>query len=71
MELRQLRYFLAVAEERNLTRAADAVGIKPTSLSQQIIALERELGTALFVRSSVGMAPTRAGTRLVDMHGQY
>ncbi|WP_051728297.1 LysR family transcriptional regulator [Nocardia brasiliensis] len=66
MELRQLRYFLAVAEERNLTRAADAVGIRPTSLSQQLIALERELGTALFVRSSVGMTPTRAGIRLVE-----
>ncbi|QBS44531.1 LysR family transcriptional regulator [Nocardia sp. CS682] len=65
MELRQLRYFLAVAEERNLTRAAEAVGIRPTSLSQQIIALERELGAALFVRSSAGMTPTQAGARLV------
>ncbi|MET8778178.1 LysR family transcriptional regulator [Nocardia sp. NPDC004654] len=66
MELRQLRYFLAVAEERNLTRAADAVGIRPTSLSQQIIALERDLGTALFVRGSAGMTPTRAGARLAE-----
>ncbi|WP_194836782.1 LysR family transcriptional regulator [Nocardia sp. XZ_19_369] len=65
MELRQLRYFLAVAEERNLTRAAEVVGIRPTSLSQQIIALERELGAALFVRSSAGMTPTQAGARLV------
>ncbi|CAM4449917.1 LysR family transcriptional regulator [Nocardia ninae] len=65
MELRQLRYFLAVAEERNLTRAAEVVGIRPTSLSQQIIALERELGAALFVRSPAGMTPTQAGARLV------
>ncbi|MCP2288214.1 LysR family transcriptional regulator [Nocardia amikacinitolerans] len=66
MELRQLRYFLAVAEERNLTRAAEAIGIRPTSLSQQIIALERELGSALFVRSAGGMTPTRAGARLAE-----
>ncbi|WP_067838845.1 LysR family transcriptional regulator [Nocardia lijiangensis] len=65
MELRQLRYFLAVAEERNLTRAADLVGIRPTSLSQQIIALERELGAALFVRTAAGMSVTPAGLRLV------
>ncbi|MEV6275845.1 LysR family transcriptional regulator [Nocardia sp. NPDC051832] len=65
MELRQLRYFLAVAGERNLTRAADVVGIRPTSLSQQIIALERELGAALFERTAAGMTPTRAGLRLV------
>ncbi|MFC9997309.1 LysR substrate-binding domain-containing protein [Nocardia sp. NPDC127526] len=65
MELRQLRYFLAVAEERNLTRAADVVGIRPTSLSEQIIALEREFGVALFVRTSSGMTPTRAGARLM------
>lgn len=61
-----MRYFLAVAEERNLTRAADTVGIRPTSLSQQIIALERELGTTLFVRGSTGMTPTRSGTRLME-----
>ncbi|GAA5094830.1 LysR family transcriptional regulator [Nocardia iowensis] len=66
MELRQLRYFLAVAEERNLTRAAEVVGIRPTSLSQQIIALERELGAALFVRSASGMTPTQAGARLTE-----
>ncbi|GAB2637177.1 LysR family transcriptional regulator [Nocardia goodfellowii] len=65
MELRQLRYFLAVAEERNLTRAAELVGIRPTSLSQQIIALERELDAALFVRTSAGMSPTPAALRLI------
>lgn len=48
-----------------MTRAAEAVGIRATSLSQQIIALERELGAALFVRGAGGMTPTRAGTRLV------
>ncbi|MFI6365541.1 LysR family transcriptional regulator [Nocardia sp. NPDC050630] len=66
MELRQLRYFLAVAEERNLTRAAETLGIRPTSLSQQIIALERHLDARLFVRTSAGMTPTPAGERLFD-----
>ncbi|MCF2532128.1 LysR family transcriptional regulator [Yinghuangia soli] len=65
MELRQLRYFLAVVEECHLTRAAEGLGIRPTSLSQQIIALERELGAALFVRTPAGMSPTDAARRLV------
>ncbi|WP_205215278.1 LysR family transcriptional regulator [Amycolatopsis albispora] len=64
MELRQLRYFRAVAEERNLTRAAARLHLRPTSLSQQIIALEREVGTALFVRGPNGMEPTEAGLAL-------
>ncbi|QFU89457.1 LysR family transcriptional regulator [Amycolatopsis sp. YIM 10] len=65
MELRQLRYFRAVAEERNLTRAAARLHLRPTSLSQQIIALEREVGTALFVRGPNGMEPTEAGRALL------
>ncbi|MHA6628100.1 LysR family transcriptional regulator [Pseudonocardia sichuanensis] len=65
MELRQLRYFCAVAEQEHLTRAADLLGIRPTSLSQQIIALERTLGTALFRRTPAGMTPTAAGRALL------
>jgi DNA-binding transcriptional LysR family regulator len=65
MELRRLRYFCAVAEERHVGRAAEVLGIRATSLSQQIITLERELGTALFVRTPGGMVPTKAGLALI------
>lgn len=65
MELRQLSHFLAVAEERHFTRAAARVHLTQSSLSSSIRALERELGSDLFVRSTRQVELTEAGRALL------
>jgi len=66
MELYQLKTFVAVAQERSLTRAAERVFTSPPAVSAQIKALEDELGVRLFDRTPRGMALTEAGARLLD-----
>ena len=64
MELYQLRTFIVVAEEGNVTRAAARLGLTPPSVSAQIKHLEEELHVQLFVRTSQGMLLTEHGTLL-------
>jgi len=66
MELRQLRYVIAVAEERNITRAAERLGMQPPPLSRQIRAIEREIDAQLFRRKPRGVELTAAGRAFVD-----
>ena len=65
MELQQLRYVLAVAEERNFTRAAAKTHVVQSALSHQIKALERELGVRLFARTSRRVELTESGRAFV------
>lgn len=67
MQLQQLAYFVAVADARHFTRAAQAVHVAQPSLSQQIRALEKELGAALFSRARGNVALTDAGEALLPL----
>ncbi|GAA2327996.1 LysR family transcriptional regulator [Streptomyces violaceusniger] len=70
MQLHQLRYFATVAETRHFTRAAELLHVAQPSLSQQIRALERELGADLFHRARGNIALTDAGEALLPLARQ-
>jgi DNA-binding transcriptional LysR family regulator len=66
MTLDQLRIFIAVAEREHVTRAADALGLAPPSVSAAVASLEREFGTKLFHRVGRGIVVTEGGKLLLD-----
>lgn len=66
MDLRALRYFIAVLEAGSLSRAAGSLYIAQPALTAQIKKLESELGTQLFERSHAGVTPTPAGQQLYE-----
>jgi DNA-binding transcriptional LysR family regulator len=66
MTLDQLQIFIAVAERQHVTRAADALGLAPPSVSASVASLEREFGTKLFHRVGRGIVVTEGGRLLLD-----
>ena len=64
MEIRTLRYFLAVAREENMTRAAELLHVTQPTLSKQLKSLEDELGKKLFTRHSFSISLTEEGVLL-------
>ena len=65
MELRDLRTFVAVAQQRSFSRAAEALHVSQPALSEQVRKLEDELGATLFERTSRGVVLTDAGEALL------
>lgn len=67
LDLRQLRYVLALDRYRNFARAADDIGISQPALSRSIQALEQAVGAQLFDRDRAGVEPTAVGARLIEL----
>src|SRR5690348_4210806 len=66
MDLRQMRYVIAVAESGSFRAAARSLHVAPQSLAEQIAMVEREIGAPLFVRSRSGVAPTSVGEVFIE-----
>ena len=66
MDFRSLQYFITVAQELNFTRAAEKLQMSQPPLSNQIKALEEELGVQLFIRGKRRLTLTEAGTLLLQ-----
>ncbi len=66
MDIRQLTYYAAIFEHRNLSRAASDCNVAQSAISHHLANLENELGVTLFLRKPRGMEPTAAGIKLYD-----
>ena len=66
LDLRRLNVFVAVVDTNSVTEAAYRLGFTPSSVSQQVAQLEKELGLALLERSGRGIKPTSAGVTLAE-----
>ncbi|MEH7086240.1 LysR family transcriptional regulator [Neobacillus drentensis] len=66
MDLKQLEYMIKIAEENNITKAAEKLFITQSALNQQLLKLEKDLGTQLFVRSRTNWHPTQAGEIYIE-----
>ena len=66
MDIRQLTYYAAIFEHRNLSRAAGHCNVAQSAISHHLANLESELGVTLFLRKPRGMEPTAAGIKLYD-----
>lgn len=70
MDLKQLEYIVKIAEENNITKAAEKLFITQSALNQQLLKLEKELGTELFYRSRTSFRPTPAGELYLHAAGK-
>lgn len=66
MDTKQLKYFIAVCQHRSITNAAESIFVSQQALSASIAKLEKELQTTLFIRSTKGVEPTKAGLYLLS-----
>ena len=62
----QIRYFITIAQLENMSRAAELLHISQSSLSKNISAIEKELGTELFERNGKNISLNRAGTQFLE-----
>ncbi len=66
MEVKELNYIIAIAEEKSISKAAERLFMAQSSLSQFLINLEAEIHSKLFVRTSTGVRPTEAGRLMIE-----
>ena len=64
VDIRQLRYFVAIADQQSMSLASEKLGVAQPSLSHHVMRVEEELGVRLLVRSTRGVTLTESGRRL-------